>query len=163
MHYVNNQQSWDADHMQEAVDEKGNPPCEAGCYQCLLSYYNQPEHLDIDRRDPDAIKILVALANGSVSKREDASLAEISGVESEFTQALKRRNLKLPERSLVTIKDGSVLPLLYTSARTAIFFDKASEATKQYCADRSINILEISSDETSWDEIFRTYSDVFGE
>lgn len=163
MHYVNDQQSWDAEHMQEFVDEKGNPPCEAGCYQCLLSYYNQPEHLDIDRRDPDAIKILVALANGSVSKREDASLAEISGVESEFTQALKRRNLKLPERSLVTIKDGSVLPLLYTSARTAIFFDKASEATKQYCADRSINILEISSDETSWDEIFRTYSDVFGE
>jgi hypothetical protein len=129
----------------------------------LLSYYNQPEHLDIDRRDPDAIKILVALANGSVSKREDAVFSEVSGVESEFTQALKQRNLRLPEKSSVSTKDGSVLPLYYTSARTAIFFGKASEATKQYCADRSINILEVSTDDTSWDEIFKANSDVFGE
>ena len=149
--------------MQEVVDEKGNPPCEAGCYQCLLSYYNQPEHLGIDRRDPDAIRILVALANGSVSKRDDQVSLEVSGVASEFQEALKRRNLKLPDRSSVTIKDGSVLPLLYTSARTAVFFGMASEATKQYCADRSITILEVGTDETSWDEMFRAHSDVFGE
>jgi len=163
MHYVNETQTWDAEHMQEDLDANGNPPCEAGCYQCLLSYYNQPEHLDIDRRDPDAIKILVALANGSVSKRDDAAFSEVSGVESEFTQALKQRNLRLPEKSSVSTKDGSVLPLYYTSARTAIFFGKASEATKQYCADRSINILEVSTDDTSWDEIFKANSDVFGE
>ena len=26
--------------------------CEAGCYRCLLSYYNQPDHMFIDRRIP---------------------------------------------------------------------------------------------------------------
>ncbi len=163
MHYVNDQELWDADAMQEVVDEKGNPPCEAGCYQCLLSYYNQPEHLGIDRRDSDAIRILVALANGSVSKRDDQAPLEVSEVASEFQEALKKRNLKLPDRSSVTIKDGSVLPLLYTSARTAVFFGMASEATKRYCADRSITILEVDTDERSWDEMFRAHSDVFGE
>jgi hypothetical protein len=39
--------------------------CVAGCYRCLLSYFNQPEHEFLDRRDPDALEMLVALANGS--------------------------------------------------------------------------------------------------
>ena len=52
MHYEKNDgQSWDADHM-EQFDRKTD--CVAGCYSCLLTYYNQPEHNKIDRRDPDA-------------------------------------------------------------------------------------------------------------
>jgi superfamily II DNA/RNA helicase len=163
MHYVNVGELWDAEQMREELDAQGNPPCEAGCYQCLLSYYNQPEHLDIDRRDPEAISILVALANGAVSKHDVVDMIPDSGVESEFTKALRKQNLRLPDKFLVPLKEGSVLPLLYTSARTAIFFDKASESTKQYCADRSINVLEVSPDATTWDSIYQEYPDVFGE
>jgi hypothetical protein len=38
----------------EELDECGKPICEAGCYKCLLSYYNQPDHTLIDRMDKDA-------------------------------------------------------------------------------------------------------------
>jgi hypothetical protein len=36
--------------------------CVRGCYRCLLSYYNQPDHEVIDRRDPGARNSLVRLA-----------------------------------------------------------------------------------------------------
>jgi len=36
--------------------------CVAACYRCLLSYYNQPDHELIDRRDEAALRILWRLA-----------------------------------------------------------------------------------------------------
>ena len=45
--------------------------CVAGCYRCLLSYYNQPDHELIDRRREEAIAILLSLARAGAS--EDAA------------------------------------------------------------------------------------------
>ena len=36
--------------------------CVAGCYRCMLSYYNQPDHPVIDRRDLSARQLLLRLA-----------------------------------------------------------------------------------------------------
>lgn len=36
--------------------------CVAGCYRCLLSYYNQPDHELIDRRNELALQFLLRLA-----------------------------------------------------------------------------------------------------
>ena len=38
-----------------------DPDCEAGCYRCLLSYYNQPDHELIDRRDEQVLRLLCRL------------------------------------------------------------------------------------------------------
>ncbi|MEY2117167.1 DEAD/DEAH box helicase [Rhodanobacter sp. FW106-PBR-R2A-1-13] len=48
--------AFDALHDQEDVH------CVAGCYRCLLSYYNQPDHELINRRDPHALRLLWRLA-----------------------------------------------------------------------------------------------------
>jgi Lhr-like helicase len=40
------------------VDDPAAEPCVAGCYRCLLSYYNQPDHLLIDRRD-DGVRVVL--------------------------------------------------------------------------------------------------------
>jgi hypothetical protein len=53
----------------EQTNALGNHICEAGCYQCLLSYFNQPDHENINRRNADALKVLVALANAEVQPR----------------------------------------------------------------------------------------------
>lgn len=37
--------------------------CVAGCYRCLLSYFNQPDHEQINRRDPDVLRFLCQLAD----------------------------------------------------------------------------------------------------
>ncbi|MDP5280359.1 DEAD/DEAH box helicase [Sphingomonas sp. DG1-23] len=39
-------------------DNPDKDPCVAGCYRCLLSYYNQPDHAHIDRRDVEVLSVL---------------------------------------------------------------------------------------------------------
>jgi len=41
--------------------------CVAGCYRCLLSYFNQPDHLILDRKDEPAVSILLRLASSKTS------------------------------------------------------------------------------------------------
>jgi hypothetical protein len=36
--------------------------CAKGCYRCVLSYYNQPDHENIDRQDRDVMNALLRLA-----------------------------------------------------------------------------------------------------
>ena len=40
--------------------------CARGCYRCLLSYYNQPDHELIDRKAPEALQLLLDMARGEV-------------------------------------------------------------------------------------------------
>ena len=47
----------------ERLSETGDPECVAGCYRCVLSYFNQPDHEQIDRRDPAALAFLLRLAH----------------------------------------------------------------------------------------------------
>ncbi len=42
--------------------EKEGTTCVAGCYKCLLSYYNQPQHEQIDRRNVKVLGYLKQLA-----------------------------------------------------------------------------------------------------
>ena len=44
-----------------------NKHCIAGCYNCLLSYYNQSEHKEIDRRNTNTNTILVSLMNSQLT------------------------------------------------------------------------------------------------
>jgi len=70
MHFQAPAWPWRLDQLEalEIKGAKGQRTCEAGCYQCLLSYFNQPDHVHINRRDPDALRLLVALANAQVVK-----------------------------------------------------------------------------------------------
>lgn len=44
------------------LQDRPHADCVAGCYRCLLSYYNQPDHALIDRRHPLVREFLVRLA-----------------------------------------------------------------------------------------------------
>jgi hypothetical protein len=46
--------------------EDANAQCVKGCYRCLLSYYNQPDHEHIDRTDPELLETLLRLARANV-------------------------------------------------------------------------------------------------
>ncbi|NNK96562.1 MAG: DEAD/DEAH box helicase, partial [Desulfobacterales bacterium] len=48
------------------TEEDTHADCEAGCYRCLLSYYNQPDHDLIDRRNPKVLEILRALTRATI-------------------------------------------------------------------------------------------------
>lgn len=45
--------------------------CVAGCYRCVLSYFNQPDHEHIERRDEEMQRMLLRLAFSSTSAPEE--------------------------------------------------------------------------------------------
>ncbi len=54
----------------ETLPQDATAACVAGCYRCVLSYYNQPDHETIDRRDAAMKTALLRLA-----RSQTASLA----------------------------------------------------------------------------------------
>lgn len=46
------------------LTEKADDACVRGCYRCLLSYFNQPDHEQIDRGSEEVTQLLVDLARG---------------------------------------------------------------------------------------------------
>jgi hypothetical protein len=79
--------------------------CVAGCYRCVLSYYNQPDHLVIDRRDKAARALLLRLA----------------GVK---TQLLAATDIGPPPSAQGPSSDSSESPTT-ASAKTAMGFNAA--------------------------------------
>jgi Lhr-like helicase len=73
--------------------------CVRGCYRCLLSYFNQPDHELIDRTSEEAKQMLIDLARGRVV------LAEAPGQASEgggWVTAFKEAGLPLPDTSTIS-------------------------------------------------------------
>jgi hypothetical protein len=46
--------------------EENDPQCVKGCYRCLLSYFDQPDHEMIDRTNTDALMLLLRLARSDI-------------------------------------------------------------------------------------------------
>ena len=61
--------------------------CVAGCYRCLLSYYNQPEHELLDRRDEHARRILWRLTCSETALAETAPPQSPSGAKADMNEA----------------------------------------------------------------------------
>jgi len=54
----------------EDLADEPEAACVAACYRCLMSYYNQPDHDSLDRRDEDARLLLLRLAQARTASRE---------------------------------------------------------------------------------------------
>lgn len=64
--------SFDSRHKDPSkLVEKNGVDCVAGCYRCVLSYFNQPDHEHIERRDDEMQKMLLRLAFSETSAPEE--------------------------------------------------------------------------------------------
>jgi hypothetical protein len=92
--------------------------CVKGCYRCLLSYYNQPDHELIDRTDDDVRRTLLRLSRGEVA----AVPASAGGGEAgAWPEALACWGLPIPD-SEPLIVNGVTLPLAWRGYLTAATF-----------------------------------------
>jgi hypothetical protein len=72
--------------------------CVRGCYHCLLSYFNQPDHELIDRTDEDTKRLLLKLARGELTLGSNHADVE----ESSWAAAFKAADLPAPDRTAIT-------------------------------------------------------------
>ena len=65
--------SFNAPHSDpDKLVQKAGADCVAGCYRCVLSYFNQPDHEHIERRDEEMQKMLLRLAYSTTSPPEES-------------------------------------------------------------------------------------------
>lgn len=172
---------FDPNDFEDKGAEAGNGDgCEAACYDCLLDYFNQPDHLQLDRKA--AVEILKQLAVGVVETSSGAApradrLAAFhqlcdSELERRWLRELEKRRLAIPTRAQFLIeKPMTRADFYYQRDRAVIFIDgPAHDAEDQKKADQRLDgeLLDAGylvirfHHRRNWDEIFRRHPDVFG-
>lgn len=73
--------------------------CVAACYKCLMSYYNQPDHEHIDRRDSKVQELLVRLCHATAQPKQSPTVPELpeDSPEQRWLQELQRRGIPAPD------------------------------------------------------------------
>jgi very-short-patch-repair endonuclease len=154
--------------------------CEAACYDCLMTYYNQRDHKLLDRR---AIRDLlmrltqarVVVAPAGLSRAEHLQrLMRLAGSELErkWLRYLDSRGCNLPSHAQTLIEVCSTRPdFLYEEHHAAIYIDgphhdyperQARDKTQTECMeDRGYSVIRFGL-EDDWDKIIAQLPYVFG-
>ena len=118
-----------------SIADLPNTECVAGCYRCLLSYYNQTDHLLIDRRSERAREFLWRLARsqttgidgqvstpGAVAAQPVAGAAVAAGAADPWHAELAARGLPAPDAKPLTV-EGTAIERIWRKHHVAAFVD----------------------------------------
>ena len=160
-----------------------NDDCEAGCYRCLLSYYNQLDHRQIDRRDRDMLGLLCRLTRserqnhsrsiGNSDSLEELKNASTSSLENAWLNYLQENGHNLPDRGQPYLEDFHTRPdFAYTKCQTLIYIDgphHRRERAQRMDSDvtrrlevAGYTVVRFTDDLATWPVIVDKFSWVFG-
>jgi very-short-patch-repair endonuclease len=160
---------------------EGGELCEAACYDCLLSYYNQPVHDSLDRHL--AIPLLMTLAGSTVhaefgggtpeQQRQRLTELSTSKLEERWLEHIRERGYHLPEEAQPFLEQVPARPDFAYWARDAVVYvdgpwhdlpDRAARDAEHRSAVRSLGLRVIEfGHPDDWAQVFDTYRDVFGD
>jgi hypothetical protein len=103
----------------EALSDVAGTACVAGCYRCLLSYYNQPDHPVIDRRDLGARRLLLCLAAVRTQLATVGEAASRANGDEASSFDATGAGVPAPDRMNVDL-DGVPVIALWRAARVAL-------------------------------------------
>jgi Lhr-like helicase len=131
--------------------------CVAACYRCLMSYFNQPDHELLDRRDGETRAILLRLARGELSRAqgggesESVHLTKAGGDKSsEWRAYAQRLALPSPDAEPLVI-DNNEIPLVWRHHYVAaLFADRAEIVTR--LESKGLEVVVLGETEAAWAE-----------
>ena len=155
--------------------------CEAGCYDCLLSYYNQPDHRFVDRQTIREILLnwtrsAVQTAPGQLDRQGHLQrLMNQAGseLEKQFLNFLNENGFRLPSRAQVLFTQAGTRPdFLFDDDFTAVYVDGPYHDFEQRHArdvektkameDLGYSVIRFHHAD-DWRQVVATRTDVFGE
>ena len=101
--------------IQEILHEYDDEGCEGACYQCMLSFYNQRHHHNLDRNiiiewlhDADEIEIQPVVDDGKYEQLFEGCGSEL---EKSVLAEISNQNIRLPDEGQKTIYDNDGIPI----------------------------------------------------
>lgn len=145
MHY---EEPFDHEPLKETADA-----CVAGCYRCLLSYFNQTDHESIDRRDPEVIAFLRALITADITQTETDRPSD------PWSTAIERWKFPLPTGRKI---DGVWYPLYWEIQRLVAVPGVESDALRKRCVDLGIDLILLPDEpgELPPDELISSFGSI---
>jgi len=145
--------------------------CVAACYRCLMSYYNQPDHELIDRRDNDARGLLLRLARSTTtgldspphsrrSSRPSAPPASDAALE-RWLELARTRELPRPDAEPIAAGDAQI-PLVWRSHYVIVLLDEAHTPLTSQLEDKGFEVIVFGSAEAAWEESFARLAKALG-
>ncbi|MES0175391.1 DEAD/DEAH box helicase [Mesorhizobium sp. M0006] len=129
----------------ELLASRGGEACVRGCYRCLLSYFNQPDHELIDRTGDEAKQMLVDLARGQIVLAAAPSKpAEGGGWEGAF----KEVGLPAPDASAVSFS-GQEMSFAWRSHFVAACIGPLASATREAAEAKGWTLFELQGTASS--------------
>jgi hypothetical protein len=155
----------------EQTNKNGDHICEAGCYQCLLSYFNQPDHDHINRRNESVLKLLVALANAQVVAAPShqmllpstlAAENPISDLHQQWIHSLQIAGCQMPDEVHVSVANGLATAAgLYKQSRVVVFLQDVSVEVIKHIEDKGRHVL-VMKEPAAWPQQFSQHPQIFG-
>ena len=178
-HYTSQSDEW------TGVDDlkNQNADCEAGCYQCLLSYYNQPDHPLIDRKEPEMLDFLCRITRARWEKPtvqpghgdsfDELINASTSSLEKSWIEYLKSNGHNFPDRAQPYLEKLNTRPdFAYSNDQTVIYIDgphhngkaqkKLDAEVNKRLRDAGYTAVRFGTDQSTWHGIVAEFNWVFG-
>jgi hypothetical protein len=144
--------------------------CVAACYRCLMSYFNQPDHELIDRRNDDVRDLLLRLARSTTSgldtgsragnNTEDQTPPAPNAVLARWLEQARLRELPCPDAEPLTLNESRI-PLVWREHYVAALFEDAA-AAKSALEDRGFQVLLFETSEAGWSTSFTRLAAALG-
>ena len=149
----------------DLADQPG-AACVAACYRCLMSYYNQPDHEDLDRRDEDARAMLLRLARARTAPRDSrpspapgTAAGEGSRAEQWRAEALRR---ELPEPDPEPLAAGGrSLRCVWRRHYVAAVIDEADRPALEPMENLGFEVVRFE-DPAGWNVAFARLASALG-
>ena len=150
--------------------------CEAGCYRCLLSYYNQPDHAQVDRRNEEVLELLCRLVHAkSKASPGEGSKGKwpLSSLEKEWLEHLKKGGYDPPDRTQPYLPEYKTRPdFAYVSRQAVVYIDgphhqqpgrrMVDKEITRHLQDAGFTVARFSTDRAGWNKTIDDYAWVFG-
>ncbi len=160
-----------------------NEHCEAGCYRCLLSYYNQPEHALIDRKNPTVLDFLCRLTRSWSEKEQSGQSmgdllrsllnASVSSLEKAWLLYLRDHGHNLPDRAQPLLTDVNTrADFGYSEKQALIYIDgphhegnvqrRLDDRITRNLQDAGLTVVRFPKEPSAWSAIIQAHGFIFG-
>ncbi|MCC7535014.1 MAG: DEAD/DEAH box helicase [Deltaproteobacteria bacterium] len=144
-----------------ALSDTPGTACVAACYRCVMSYYNQPDHERLDRRNEDARTMLLRLARSTTEIRKPVARASSRPSAPPAAGAALLRWIEhakdagLPRQDAEPYIDGEVVvPLIWRAHYAAAVLDDLPAAVRTKLEDKGFEVHVFATDESTWPDSF---------